>query len=60
MADKLAGRVRLAETVAGLERLEREISAWVERRRAHDRLGQYVTPLATVELTLTGAVRALS
>ncbi len=59
MADKLAGRVRLAETVAGLERLEREISAWVERRRAHDRLGQYATPLATLELTLTGAVRAL-
>src|SRR5205823_304404 len=46
-------------TVAGLERLEHEITAWVARRRDRDHLGQYATPLATLELTLTGAVHAL-
>jgi hypothetical protein len=38
MADEVAGRVRLAETFAGLERLDREIAVWVACRQGRGQL----------------------
>ena len=59
MADELAKRVRVAETAAALERLERDVAVWVGHRRERDLLRQYATPLATLERTLLGAVSSL-
>ena len=59
MADELASRVRIAESIAALDRLGREVRGWVLHRRARDTLSQYATPLTTLERTLLGAVGSL-
>ncbi|HZD38301.1 MAG TPA: hypothetical protein VE664_06645 [Actinomycetes bacterium] len=59
MADELAKRVRASETLTALNRLERDVGAWIEHRRDRDHLRQYATPLATLERTLLGAVGSL-
>jgi hypothetical protein len=59
MADELASRVRIAESIAALDRLECDVRRWIGLRRARDTLLQYATPLTTLEWTLLGAVASL-
>lgn len=52
-------RARIAQSVTELDRLEREIAAWIGTRRKGDQRRQYWTPLTTLERTLLGAVTAV-
>jgi hypothetical protein len=60
MSDRLAGRVRIEQTLDELDRLRSRIAGWVERRRGLDSLGQYRSQLAALETGLLGSLKGVA